>query len=113
MLDAMPATWLIAPQVYRIFGSQWLAYWLRGVLPGVWALPAGAGDVLTGLFAVPVAIALAAGTAEGRTGAIFWNIFGLADFAVAIALGMAMSPGPFQLIVRMARAWPLIPFRTC
>ncbi|MDA9491046.1 MFS transporter [Bradyrhizobium sp. CCBAU 11361] len=38
-------------------------------------------------------------TTSGRKGAIFWNIFGLADFAVAIALGMAMSPGPFQLIV--------------
>ena len=99
LLDAMPMTWLIALQIYRIFGSQWLVYWLRGVLPGLWALPAGAGDVLTGLFAVPAAIALAAGTAEGRKGAILWNIFGLADVAVAIALGMTMSPGPFQLIL--------------
>ena len=99
LLDAMPMTWLIALQIYRIFGSQWLVYWLRGVLPGLWALPAGAGDVLTGLLAVPAAIALAAGTAEGRKGAILWNIFGLADVAVAIALGMTMSPGPFQLIL--------------
>ena len=99
LLDAMPTTWLIALQIYRIFGSQWLVYWLRGVLPGLWALPAGAGDVLTGLLAVPAAIALAAGTAEGRKGAILWNIFGLADVAVAIALGMTMSPGPFQLIL--------------
>jgi hypothetical protein len=99
LLDAMPMTWLIALQLYRIFGSQWLVYWLRGVLPGLWALPAGAGDVLTGLFAVQAAIALAAGTAAGRKGAIVWNIFGLADVAVAIALGMTMSPGPFQLIL--------------
>lgn len=70
LLDAMPTTWLIALQLYRIFGSQWLAYWLRGLLPGLWALPAGTGDVLTGLFAVPVAIALATGAAEGRKGAI-------------------------------------------
>src|SRR5439155_21070917 len=33
LLDAMPPTWLIALQLYRIFGSQWLAYLLRGVLP--------------------------------------------------------------------------------
>jgi hypothetical protein len=95
----MPTTWLIALQLYRIFGSQWLVYWLRGVLPGLWALPAGTGDVLTGLFAVPAAIALATGTTKGRKGAILWNIFGLADLAVAIALGMTMSPGPFQLFV--------------
>lgn len=99
LLDAMPATWLIALQLYRVFGSQWLAYWLQGALPGLWALPAGTGDVLTGLFAVPAAIALATGTAEGRKAAILWNAFGLADFAVAIALGMTMSPGSFQLII--------------
>src|SRR6476620_2879671 len=51
LLDAMPATWLVALQVDRVFGSQWLAYWLLGLLPGLWALPAGTGDVLTGLFA--------------------------------------------------------------
>jgi hypothetical protein len=99
LLDAMPATWLVALQLYRVFGSQWLAYWLRGLLPGLWALPAGTGDVLTGLLAVPVAIALAAGTAEGRKAAILWNLFGLADFAVAVTLGLMISPGPFQLIV--------------
>jgi hypothetical protein len=99
LLDAIPATWLVALQLYRVFGSQWLAYWLRGLLPGLWALPAGTGDVLTGLFAVPAAIALATGSAEGRKAAILWNIFGLADFAVAITLGLIISPGPFQLIV--------------
>src|SRR5258707_1350944 len=66
---------------------------------GPWALPAGTGDVLTGLFAVPAAMALATGTAEGRKAAILWNIFGLADLAVAITLGMIISPGPFQLII--------------
>src|SRR3954453_12477460 len=99
LLDAMPTTWLVALQLYRVFGSQWLAYWLRGLLPGLWALPAGTGDVLTGLFAVSAAIALVAGTAEGRKAAILWNIFGLADFAVAVTLGLMITPGPFQLIV--------------
>ena len=99
LLDAMPTTWLVALQLYRVVGAQWLAYWLLGQLPGLWALPAGTGDVLTGLFAVPAAMALASGTAEGRKTAILWNIFGLADFVVAITLGMITTPGPFQLIV--------------
>ncbi|MEH2546213.1 hypothetical protein V1283_002858 [Bradyrhizobium sp. AZCC 2262] len=99
MLDAMPTTWLVVLQLYRVFGSQWLVYWLSGLLPGLWALPAGTGDVLTGLFAAPAAIALATGTTEGRRAAILWNIFGLADLAVAIALGMIISPGALQLIV--------------
>jgi hypothetical protein len=99
LLDAMPTTWLVALQLYRVFGSQWLVYWMHGLLPGLWALPAGTGDVLTGLFAVPAAIALAAGTAEGRKAAVHWNIFGIADLVVAITLGMIITPGPFQLIV--------------
>jgi hypothetical protein len=98
LLDAMPATWLVALQVYRIFGSVFLVGAFLGVVPGVFGLPAGTGDVLTGLFAVPTAIALSAGTTEGRKAAIVWNIFGLADFAVAIALGLMTAPGPLQLI---------------
>ena len=50
---------------------------------------------------MPAAIAgwLGSSTARGRRAAIAWNIFGLADFAVAITLGMITSPGRFQLIV--------------
>jgi len=99
VLDAMPASWLVALQLYRVFGGWALAAWLNGGLPGIFALPAGIGDVLTGLFAVPAAIAVATGTAQGRSAAIGWNILGLVDFAVAIALGMITSPGPLQLIV--------------
>ncbi len=99
VLDAIPASWLVALQVYRVFGSWFLAAWLGGTAPGVLALPAGTGDVLTGLFAVPAAMAVATGTAQGRKSAMMWNVFGLADFAVAVSLGMITSPGPFQLIV--------------
>lgn len=103
VLDAMPATWLVALQLYRVFGSWAIAAWLHGVLPAVTALPAGIGDVLTGLFALPAALSLARGTTQGRKAAIAWNIFGLADFAVAITLGMISSPGRFQLILQ---SWP-------
>ena len=50
--------------------------------------------MLTGLLALPAAIAVAAGTAEDRRAATLWSIFGLADFAVAITMGMITSPGP-------------------
>jgi hypothetical protein len=99
MLDAMPASWLVAIQLYRVFGSWALAAALRGALPGVFGVPAGIGDTLTGLLAVPAAIAVATGTAQGRRAAIAWNIIGLADLAVAVTLGAITSPGPFQLIV--------------
>ncbi|HEX6842186.1 MAG TPA: hypothetical protein VF113_11675 [Stellaceae bacterium] len=99
VLDAMPASWLIALQLYRVLGSWALAAALGGALPVVFGVPAGIGDTLTGLLAVPAAIAAATGTARGRRAAIAWNILGLADFVVAVTLGAITSPGPFQLIV--------------
>ena len=67
--------------------------------PGVFGLPAGIGDMLTGMLPVPAAIAVATGTAQGRRAAVAWNLLGLADFAVAVTLGAITSPGPTQLIV--------------
>lgn len=96
MLDSMPVTWLVALQVYRVVGSGFLIGWAQGIAPGVFALPAGIGDVITGLLAVPVAISLAAGTIESRKAAIAWNIFGLLDFAVAVGIGQAIA---LQLVV--------------
>ena len=91
VLDAMPVSWLVALQVYRVIGSGFVIAWAQGTAPAVFALPAGIGDTLTGLLAVPVAISLAAGTIESRRAAIAWNIFGLLDFAVAVSLGQAIA----------------------
>jgi hypothetical protein len=99
VLDAMPASWLIALQAYRVLGSAFLIGWARGLVPGVFALPAGIGDVTTGLLAVPVAILLAAGRLKGRKAAIAWNVFGLLDFAIAVSIGLMIAPGPLQVIV--------------
>ena len=99
VLDAMPPAWLVALQVFRVFGSIFLVGWALNAAPGIFALPAGIGDVITGLFALPVAISLASGGEDGRKAAIAWNIFGLLDFTVAIAIGLITSPGPLQLIV--------------
>jgi hypothetical protein len=96
-LDATPAPWLIALQVYRIFGGIFLVNWMHGTVAGVFAVPAGIGDVLTGIMALPVALLLASGSERGRSAAMAWNIFGLLDFAVAVTLGTLSSPGPFQI----------------
>ena len=99
VLDAMPPAWLVALQVYRVFGGIFLLGWAAGRLPGLFALPAGIGDVTTGLLALPVAYYLASGAAGGRAAATAWNIFGLLDFAIAVGIGLITAPGPFQLIV--------------
>ena len=98
LLDATPASWLVGIQLYRIIGGVFLVYWVRGTIPGAFALPAGIGDVATGLFALPAAVWVASGTPLGRRIGIRWNLLGLTDFAVAITMGMLTSPGPAHLL---------------
>jgi len=98
VLDATPPSWLVGIQVYRIFGGIFLVNWIRGSIPGIFALPAGTGDVLVGLLALPVALYMSGGTSGGRTAGIAWNLLGLTDFAIAITIGALSSPGPLQLL---------------
>jgi hypothetical protein len=42
-VDAAPVAWLIALQVYRLIGGNFIFLWLDGAIPGVFALPAGIG----------------------------------------------------------------------
>jgi hypothetical protein len=97
LLDATPPSWLIGLQVYRILGGVFLANWLQGSIPAAFALPAGIGDITVGLLALPAALWVSTGLPVGRKVGVWWNVLGLADFAVAIAMGMTTSPGRFQL----------------
>jgi hypothetical protein len=95
-LDPAPPGWLVGIQVYRVLGANFLALWAYGALPGVFALPAGIGDVLVGLLALPAALSLASGAAGGRAAAVAWNLLGIADLVTAVTLGVLSAPGPLQ-----------------
>jgi hypothetical protein len=98
-IDAAPASWLIGLQVYRLIGGNFLVLWAYGgAIPGIFALPAGVGDVLTGVLALPTALYLASGAPHSRTVAIAWNFLGIADLMSAVSLGAMTSPGPLQLM---------------
>lgn len=96
LLDAMPASWLVGLQAYRVIGGVFFASWLAGTAPGIFALPAGTGDVITGLMALPTALVLASGRPGSTKVALFWNLFGIADLVVAVTLGALTTPGPLQ-----------------
>jgi len=98
VLDAMPTSWLVGLQVYRVLGGIFLVGWARGMIPSLFALPAGIGDVTTGLLALPVAYSLVSRNGGAVRAGIAWNIFGLLDFTIAVGTGLATAPGPFQLI---------------
>ena len=91
MLDAIPAGWIIPLQVIRLLGALFLFGWAHHTQPAIFALPAGIADVLTGLFAVPVALSLASGSRHSRRAAIAWNVFGLLDFTYTYSISTAIS----------------------
>jgi hypothetical protein len=66
-------------------------------MPGLFAWPAGLGDVLVGVLAPVVAVAYARGPEKNGDLVSAWNIFGMVDLIVAVATGFSTSPSPFQL----------------
>lgn len=100
-LEGIPTHWLIGVQVYRVVGVVFLWLTSIGRMPVEVGLPTGIADLTVGLVALPLAYAYAQGWPASRAAALGWNIFGLADFAVAIggvSLAMfglvALSPAP-------------------
>ncbi len=93
IIAAIPQHWLIAIQTARILGGVFLIRYFQGQLPGVFAIPAGVGDVLTGIFAPLVAYWWFAGKPYARTAAIAWNLFGMADLVNAVAIGWLTGGG--------------------
>jgi hypothetical protein len=90
-LDAIPAHWLVGLQVYRVFGAAFLVQLALGHFSPTIALPAGIGDVVVGLLAAPAALYLRANPQRGRALAIAWNVLGIADLRLAVALGTSIQ----------------------
>jgi hypothetical protein len=110
LLDAIPQSWLIGIQFYRVLGVIFLLLNAQGRLPSLFALPAGAGDVAVGLLAPVVALAYARGVAGRDVLVRGWNVLGLLDLAVAITTGFLTSPSAFSFDApnELISAFPLV-----
>jgi len=96
LIEAVPQHWLIGVQLYRALGIIFLILYGAGKMPGLFAWPAGVGDVLIGALAVVVAIAYARGPEKNGDLVWSWNILGLSDLIVAVATGMLTASSPIQ-----------------
>ena len=77
-----------AIQAWRAGGLGFLALYAHGVLPGVFAWPAGLGDIAIGVTAPWVTLALVRGPGFA-TSRVFvaWNLLGILDLVVAVSAG--------------------------
>jgi hypothetical protein len=92
ILDAVPQPWIVGVQFYRALGVVFLMLYATGKFPGLFALPAGLGDVAVGLSAPFVAIAYARNRHDNAGAVRAWNILGLLDLVVAVTMGFLTSP---------------------
>ena len=113
VLAAVPQHWLIGVQVYRTLGVIFLVSHANGLLPGVFAIPAGYGDILVGLAAAIVAYLYARKGLAPRRAVVGWNVLGIVDLLMAVTIGFLSSPGQFQILSlgepnEMISAYPLV-----
>lgn len=80
---------LTLAQSWRIIGFTFVLLEARSVLPAIFALPAGYGDMAIGATATFVAWKLA--NPAHRNSFIVWQLLGITDLVTAVALGTTAS----------------------
>ena len=79
-------------QAWRFGGLGFIALYAYGVLPGLFAWPAGLGDMAIGLTAPLVILALRRKPAFAANWVFWvWNLLGILDLVVAVGLGALSS----------------------
>jgi hypothetical protein len=84
VLTLNPRTLTIV-QTWRVAGFAFIVLYAHGILPGIFALPAGWGDIAIGVTAPLVVLKLA--HSDHRTGFILWQTLGILDLIMAVSLG--------------------------
>jgi hypothetical protein len=98
-LMAIPMPLLIGLNAMRVLGVLFLLLAAVGRLSGPFPYSAGLGDIITGAFAIPLALSVARSQKLPVSAIVSWNIFGTLDLFGAVALGITSAAGsPLQLI---------------
>ncbi|MFY9529917.1 MAG: hypothetical protein WBC04_23430 [Candidatus Acidiferrales bacterium] len=97
-------------QSWRILGFVFVVLQAYGVLPPIFALPAGYGDMAIGATASLVAWKLA--NPSHRNIFILWQVLGIADLVVAVGLGTTarlLSPYGTSMVAMTVLPLSLVP----
>jgi len=79
---------IVGMQAWRWAGLGFLTLYTYRILPGIFAWPAGLGDMAVGITAIPVLASLLRkpGFAGGKR-FVVWNLLGILDLTVAVSIG--------------------------
>jgi hypothetical protein len=95
---------VIGVQLWRVVGVAFLFALAFDRLPAEFAVPAGLGDIATGVAALAAVVALLRDSLT-KVGFYAFTALGIGDFLVAIVTGLSLRPAELDL-------WPLIVFPT-
>jgi hypothetical protein len=79
---------LIAVHVFRLLGVFFIILYFYHLLPARFAFSAGMGDIITALFALPVAKMVSKGKSWSIKAVYAWNIFGILDILTALVIAV-------------------------
>ena len=91
--DSLDLRAIVAFNIFRVVGLDFVIAYAQGRLPAGFAIPAGFGDILTGILAIPLIMAMSRtqSPAGARKWFVAWNLLGLTDLIVAVASGILHS----------------------
>jgi hypothetical protein len=93
---------LAAIQAWRWAGLGFLSLYAHGILPGLFAFPAGLGDMAIGFAAPWIVLGLIRHPSFATSRRhVLWNIMGIVDLVVAVSMGTICSgfvPGITQTV---------------
>jgi hypothetical protein len=99
---------LIAVHIWRIGGIFFIWGMTQGLLDPAFAIPAGVGDILIGVTAIPFAIFLWKGYSWSKYALVVWSVLGIADLVNAVTLGVITNPD-FRTSTMATFPWILVP----
>jgi hypothetical protein len=100
---------LVAVHTWRILGVAFLWGVSQGILHPAFGIPAGVGDILIGVTAIPFAYSLRKGFGWSKYALVVWNVLGIADLVNAVSLGLITSPPGFGVSTMTTFPWILVP----
>jgi hypothetical protein len=81
-----------AIQAWRWAGLGFLSHYAHGILPGLFAFPAGLGDMAIGVTAPWILLGLIRDKSFVTSRRyVIWNLLGILDLAVAVSMGVICS----------------------
>jgi putative flippase GtrA len=99
---------LVAVHAWRVIGIAFLWGVSQGILPPAFGIPAGVGDVLIGVTAIPFAYFLRKGFSWSKYALVVWSVLGIADLVNAVSLGL-ITASAFPGSTMTTFPWVLVP----